>query len=407
MPHIVIIGAGPTGATLALLLAQRGIAITLVEASTSFRRLFRGEALMPSGLGAIAQMGLTDLVEQIPHQALDAWEFYLENRLLFRVDEPMEPNSQPCTLISQPAFLEGVLQRAAQCQPFELIQGIAVRELLWCHDLASEGLDPRVSGVQLSDGRAIAADLVIGADGRNSIIRERANLPLVQNPQDFDILWFNLPTHPQFESENVFYSILSGRAAFGCFQSSTGSLQLGWSLHHDEATEWQTIDWPAKLASAAPTWLTTHLRQQAQAIARPLLLPVLVGRCPQWYRPGLLLLGDAVHPMSPIRAQGINMALRDVIIAVNHLVPVLQPPAHWSRIDAVLPRIQAEREPEIIQIQELQQVEINQGKLLRRSPFLRYGVSRLSPLIHHRIRRTWLKRQHLLRQGITRVFLHH
>jgi 2-polyprenyl-6-methoxyphenol hydroxylase-like FAD-dependent oxidoreductase len=359
---------------------------------------------MPSGLAAIAQVGLTDLVQQIPHRALDAWEFYLENRLLFRVDEPMELGGQPCTLISQPAFLEGILQRATAFEHFELLQGAAVRDLLWQREAGAER-QQRVSGVQLNNGRAIAADLVIGADGRNSVVRERANLSLIENPQAFDILWFSLPAHPQFATENVFYSMVRGSAAFGCFQGSMGNLQLGWSLHRDESLVWKTIDWPEKLALAAPTWLATHLRQQADAIERPLFLPIQVGRCLQWCRPGLLLLGDAVHPMSPIRAQGINMALRDVIVALNHLVQALQQATDLTQIDTILPQIQAERELEIMQIQALQQAEVNQAKLLRNLPFLRFGISRCAPLIRHRIRRSWLHRQYQLRQGITTVSL--
>jgi 2-polyprenyl-6-methoxyphenol hydroxylase-like FAD-dependent oxidoreductase len=396
MTQVVIIGAGPTGLTLAMLLAKRGIAVKLVEASRSFRRIFRGEGLMPSGLAAIAQMGLSDVVEKIPHRAIDAWEFYIENRPIFRVDEPMESEGPPCTLISQPAFLEAVLEQANECKSFELIQGTAVQDLL--------RQDDRVSGVKLGDGRAIAADLVIGADGRNSVVRQRVNLALNQAAQSFDILWFKLPTSPQFAKENVFYAILKGREGFGAFQSSEGNFQVGWSLHKDDPIEWQQVDWAEKLASTSPNWLADHFRQQKDAIERPLLLSVIVGRCPQWHVPGLLLLGDAAHPMSPIRAQGINMALRDAIIAANHLVPLLQQ-SNWAAIDAVLPQIQAEREPEIIQTQKLQQAEVAQGELMRNIPLLRHSVSRLAPLIRNRIRQSWLDRQLKLRQGFTQVVL--
>jgi 2-polyprenyl-6-methoxyphenol hydroxylase-like FAD-dependent oxidoreductase len=396
MTQVVIIGAGPTGLTLAMLLAKRGIAVKLVEASRSFRRIFRGEGLMPSGLEAIAQMGLSDVVERIPHRAIDAWEFYIENRPIFRVDEPMEVEGPPCTLISQPAFLEAVLAQANECKGFELIQGTAVQDLLRQGD--------RVSGVKLGDGRAIAADLVIGADGRNSIVRQRANLALNQDAQSFDILWFKLPTSPQFSKENVFYAILKGQEGFGAFQSSEGNFQVGWSLHKDDPLEWQQIDWAEKLASASPDWLAAHFRQQKDAIERPLLLSVVVGRCPQWHVPGLLLLGDAAHPMSPIRAQGINMALRDVIVAANHLVPLLQQ-SNWVAVDAVLSRIQAEREPDIMQTQKLQQAEVAQGELMRNIPLLRHAVSCLAPLIRSRIRQSWLDRQLKLRQGFTQVVL--
>jgi 2-polyprenyl-6-methoxyphenol hydroxylase-like FAD-dependent oxidoreductase len=390
MTQVLIIGAGPTGLTLAMLLAQQGIAVKLVEASRSFRRIFRGEALMPSGLEAIAQMGLADVVERIPHRALDAWEFYIENRPIFRVNEPMSPGGQPCTLISQPAFLEAVVDQAQKCSGFELIQGTAVQDLVW-----QEG---RVMGVKLSNGEAIAADLVIGADGRNSVVRQRANLTLEQEPQNFDILWFKLAASPLL-TENVFYSVLRGRDGFGVFQGSEGNLQVGWSLHHDDPIEWQKVNWAEKLALASPDWLAAHFRQQADSIERPLLLSIVVGRCPQWHLPGVLLLGDAAHPMSPIRAQGINMALRDGVVAAKHLVPLLQQQPHWAEIDAVLPRIQAEREPEIIQIQRLQRAEVAQGELLRNNPLIRHSVSRLAPWVGSLIRRSWRDRQIQLRQG--------
>jgi 2-polyprenyl-6-methoxyphenol hydroxylase-like FAD-dependent oxidoreductase len=405
MTQVVIIGAGPTGLTLAMLLAQRGIAVKLVEASRSFRRIFRGEALMPSGLSAIEQMGLADIVATIPHRPIDAWEFYIENRSVFRVDEPMEAGGQPCTLISQPALLEAVLARASEYANFELIQGTAVRDLLRQGD--------RVAGVRLSDGQEIAADLVIGADGRNSIVRQQANLKLKQAAQSFDILWFKLPTSPAFQSENVFTSVLRGQDAFGVFQGSEGNLQVGWSLQRDNpisardgsAKNWQQVDWAEKIVAAAPDWLASHVREQRESIERPLLLSIVVGRCPKWHQPGVLLLGDAAHPMSPIRAQGINMALRDAIVATNHLVPVLQQPPNLAAIDAALTQIQAEREPEIIEIQRLQQAEVGQAELMHNYPIVRHAVSRLAPIIGGRIRSAWLDRQLQLRRGFTQVSL--
>ncbi len=397
MTQVVIIGAGPTGLTLAMLLAKSGIAVKLIEASRSFRRIFRGEALMPSGLAAIEQMGLSDVVSNIPHRAIDAWEFYIENRPIFRVNEPMESVGQPCTLISQPAFLEAVLEKANKRENFEFMQGTAVRDLLRQND--------RVSGVRLSDGQEIAADLVIGADGRNSIVRQQAQLELVQAAQSFDILWFKLPTSPAWQAENVFYSVLRGQEAFGVLQGSEGNLQVGWSFDRNSSVDWQKVDWAEKLAAAAPDWLASHFRAQKEAIERPLLLSIVVGRCPQWHVPGLLLLGDAAHPMSPIRAQGINMALRDVIVATNHLVTALQQPANVAAIDLALAQIQAEREPEIIEIQRLQQAEVGQAELMHNYPILRHAVSRLAPVIGSRIRKSWLDRQLQLRQGFTPVDL--
>jgi len=393
--QVVIVGAGPTGATLALLLVKQGIAVKLIEASRNFHRVFRGEGLMPSGLDALEQMGLLPMLERIPHRSLDAWEFLILNRLLFRVDEPMSVGGKPTTLVSQPAFLEALIEEARTYPNFEFVQSVAVQDLVW--------RDERVCGVKLSDERSISADLVIGADGRNSIVRQRANLAIEQQSQTFNILWFKLPDSQLFESENVFYLILNGDRAFSLFRGSEGNIQVGWTLH-DTSAKWKQIDWSKMFASVSPTGLAEYFRQNAEAIERPVLLSVVVGCCPRWYVPGLLLLGDAAHPMSPIRAQGINMALRDVIVAANHLVPVLHA-SKYTGIDAALSQIQAEREPEIVRVQELQKEELTQGQLLIKSTLLQSIVSQLAPLIGKRIRQSWLKRQHLLRQGVTKVKL--
>lgn len=425
--QVVIIGAGPTGLTLALLLAQRGISVKLIEASRSFQRIFRGEALMPSGLAAIEAMGLADVLQQIPHRALEAWEFYIEKQFIFRVNEPIEAGGKPCTLISQPAFLEAIGQQAQTYPNFELIQGVTFQDLIW---QAGLGDDQRVSGVQLSDGQTIAADLVIGADGRNSIVRQRAGFNLQQTDQSFDILWFKLADEarlvieqtPELATENVFYSVLCDRDGFGCFQGSEGQFQVGWSLHKEDAeksrSQSQQIDWITKFADASPDWLAQYFRNYAQQrgpVDRPLLLSILVGRCDRWSRPGLLLLGDAVHPMSPIRAQGINMALQDVVSAINHLVPYLNVDldldqdssndnahdflGYLKAIDSVLPLIQAEREPEIIRIQQLQQAEVAQAELLRKNPWLRFILSCCAPLLRYGIRKSWIDRQLQLRSS--------
>lgn len=404
MTQVVIVGSGPTGATLALLLAQRGITVKLIEASRTFRRSFRGEGLMPSGLDALSQMGLSAVVDRIPHRPLDAWEFIINQRFLFRVNEPIEPGSQPCTLVSQPALLDALIEKAKEYPHFEFVQG-TVQDLLW------EG--ERIRSVRLGDDRVLSADLIIGSDGRNSVIRERANLVLHQQSKPFDILWFKLADSPRFEAENVFYSILQDQYAFGVFRSSEGNLQVGWTLRENEqnsdskngSIDWKRVNWSEQLASASPPWLAEHLRTHADTIERPVLLSVVVGRCPQWSLPGLLLLGDAAHPMSPIRAQGINMALRDVIVAVNHLVPRLRNGATLEAIDAVLPAIQAIREPEIIRIQHLQQQEALQADRLGRSGLLRWAVSHLAPVIRQPIRWSWVERQRQLRQGVTPIQL--
>ncbi len=397
MTQVVIVGAGPTGAALALLLVKRGIATTLVEAAKDSYRVFRGEALMPSGLDAIAQMGLSTMLEGVPHRQIDAWEFVVGDRQLFRVEEPMGSN-RPCTLVSQPPLLETLISEAQLHREFEFISGVPVKDLLYSND--------RIAGVKLGDGREIPAALVIGADGRNSVVRQRAELELVKQQNSIDVLWFKLAAHPRFVADNVFYSILNGGSGFSVFHGAeSGKLHLAWVLSADDKTDRKHTDWAETFASLSPAWMAEHFRNCADTIESPMRLSVVVGRCPRWHLPGIILLGDAAHPMSPVRAQGINMALRDVIVAANHLVPLLKAGANCEDIDLALSRIQAEREPEIIRAQQLQAQEAWKGEQLRKNGLLRLLMMQTAPFLGEKIKQFWVKGQYELRQGVTEVKL--
>lgn len=397
MAQIIIVGAGPTGAALALLLVKHGINVTLIEAAKDFNRVFRGEGLMPSGLDALTQMGLSALLEDIPTRKLDGWEFIINGKPLFRVDEPMGA-SRPCTLVSQPPLLKALISEAQTHDGFAFIQGVAVKDLLRS--------DNRVAGVVLSDGRQLTADLVIGADGRNSIVRERAGLKLIKQPKNIDILWFKLAANPQFVDDNVFLTIVNSERVFSIFHGAeSDKLHLAYVISANEPTDYKQANWAEIFASLSPAWLAEHFRHHADTIESPIKLSVVVGCCPQWHAPGILLLGDAAHPMSPVRAQGINIALRDVIVATNHLVPILSANAEHQQIDLALSQIQAEREPEIIRAQQLQLQEATQGELLRKNSLVRSLLVQFAPLLSTIIKNSWLHRQHKMRQGITQVNL--
>ncbi|MGB6299867.1 MAG: FAD-dependent monooxygenase [Rivularia sp. (in: cyanobacteria)] len=402
MKKTIIVGGGPTGVTLALILVQRGIAVILIEAASDFRRVFRGEALMPSGLNALSEMGLSEILKEIPHRKLDAWEFILDKKPLFKVEEPIEADTRSCTLLSQPPLLEALILSAQKYNHFEFIQGVAVKDL--------RSIDNRVAGVKLADGREIAADIVIGADGRNSIIRQRAGLKLERQPKSMDILWFKLAANPKFVTENIFTAIGDGENAFAVFHGAeAGKLHLGWTLSDShnttKITERTKAEWAQMFASISPSWLAEHFIDCADSIEKPIKLSTIIGLCPSWHTPGVLLLGDAAHPMSPIRAQGINVALRDVIVAVNHLVPVLTKEAENKEIDKVFSKIQKEREPEIIRIQQLQKEEGRQHEILPKNLFLRKIVFRLARLVNKAVRLSWIQRQKKMRQGVTEVKL--
>ena len=117
---------------------------------------------------------------------------------------------------------------------------------------------------------------------------------------------------------------------------------------------------------------------------------------------GLLLIGDSAHPMSPLRAQGINLALRDAVVTANHLVPLLRTGADARALDAAARAVQVEREPEVVRAQTLQ---ISESRLTAWRFFL---AKRVLPLLgrYRWAQRAWLRRQHDLRFGTTEVKLH-
>jgi 2-polyprenyl-6-methoxyphenol hydroxylase-like FAD-dependent oxidoreductase len=136
----------------------------------------------------------------------------------------------------------------------------------------------------------------------------------------------------------------------------------------------------------------------------PLRLPVRVGLAPRWHRPGLLLLGDAAHPMSPLRAQGLNMALRDAVLAAAELAPALMEAdavVRTAGIATALGRIQAERLPELQAVQARQAEEAARARLLRHQPLLRALLARTAPLSGPLLARRWVASQRVLRDGLS------
>ncbi|WP_411869812.1 FAD-dependent oxidoreductase [Vulcanococcus limneticus] len=398
---VVVVGAGPAGCTLALQLARAGVPVTLVEARAGFARQFRGDALMPSGLEALARMGLWDLFERLPRRPLHGWSLRVEGRELFRVAEPLG-SLQPCTLMRQQDLLEAVIAEGRQLPALQWRSGVAVTGLL------REG--ERVVGVRLADGEALPAALVVAADGRDSPLRQQAGLTLLRPAAPIDVLWFRLPGHPQLERRNDFLTLVGGGAIASAFGGADGQLQIGWVLAPGEPQpQLAAAAWCERFAALAPPWLAEHLRGSAVALQGPLRLRVQVGLAPRWWQPGLLLLGDAAHPMSPVRAQGINMALRDSLVAAEALIPLWRAPGGagsagpapaWEPLDRTLAVIQARREPEIRRMQALQAAEARQGRLIGHRALLRRLLAAAAPLLGPLARASWLRRQKPLREGL-------
>ena len=178
---MVVVGAGPCGAALALLLARAGWAVTLVEQlAPGAARPYRGEGLMPSGVAALEAMGLWPLSARVRHRPLAGWAVVLERQPFFTVAEPLA-GDRGCWLVDQASLLAHLRAELEGVPGAQVVEGQAVRGLLGADERRAAGAERepvRVMGVVLADGRELAADLVVACDGRQSALRRLAGLEL-------------------------------------------------------------------------------------------------------------------------------------------------------------------------------------------------------------------------------------
>jgi 2-polyprenyl-6-methoxyphenol hydroxylase-like FAD-dependent oxidoreductase len=348
--RVILVGAGPAGAALAYLLARRGVEVTLLERHPDFERTFRGDGLQPSGIDAFQQMGLGDRLMQLPRATINTIELYQGGRRRARISG--ERLGFIACFIPQPAVLGMLTDEARKYPGFQLALGTTVRDLVRVGD--------RVVGVQAEgpEGpREYRADLVVGTDGRFSTLRKRGTFTELTAPQSFDILNFKVP-FPDFWPDRSTVRLELGPCCItGAIPTSDGRLWVGMTIQKGQYKALRAVGsegWTEELLHRVSPDLAAYLRSQTEALAHPVLLDVIVGRLTTWTNPGLLLLGDAAHPMSPIGGQGINVALRDALVAANHLCPVLLSGNDPAAIDEAARRVAEERMPEIVALQEHQ-----------------------------------------------------
>jgi 2-polyprenyl-6-methoxyphenol hydroxylase-like FAD-dependent oxidoreductase len=334
-----VVGGGPGGVMLALLLARQRVPVTLLEQHKDFDRDFRGDTIHPSTLELLDQIGLAAPLHQLQHAKIYGPTLRLANTDFSPIDfRRLKTRFPYILLVPQARFLDFLAAEGAKYQDFRLVMGANVEHLI-----EENG---QVCGVRYraADGiHEVRAPLTVGADGRFSRVRHLAGFEAVKTSSPMDVLWFRLPHIPGDLPEaegRVLGGIGVGRILgvfdrFDYWQVAfvfpKGRYQ---NLRADgiEAFRRAIVEIEPSLAEHVKTITDWHQCS---------LLSVESSRCPRWFKPGLLLIGDAAHVMSPVGGVGINYAIQDAVVTTN----LLAAPLKAGRLQvADLAGVQKERE---------------------------------------------------------------
>ena len=313
-----IAGGGPAGMMLGLLLARAGVDVLVLEKHADFLRDFRGDTIHPSTLEVMHELGLLEDLLKLPHQKTPQLQGYFGGLALTIADFSHLPVRCPyIAFMPQWDFLDYLAKHASRYPLFK------VRMQAEVTGLVKE--DGRVVGLRATtpDGPVeVLARLVVGADGRHSVVRAQASLQVNELGAPMDVLWFGLsrrPTDPEasmgrFDIGRIFITLNRG-----------DYWQCGFVIPKGSAEQIREKGLPAFRAGVAQLAPFAADRvgelRDWNAIK---LLTVKVDRLTQWYRPGLLCIGDAAHAMSPVGGVGINLAIQDAVAAANLLAAPLR-----------------------------------------------------------------------------------
>jgi 2-polyprenyl-6-methoxyphenol hydroxylase-like FAD-dependent oxidoreductase len=303
---------------LALLLARAGVHVTVLEKHADFLRDFRGDTVHPSTLEVMHELGLLEAFLERPHDKARDIRAVIGGREAVIADfSRLHTHCGFIAMVPQWEFLDFLRDEAALYPGFHLLMQAQATGLL-----EASG---RVSGVHvLTPGGEvqIRADLVIGADGRHSTVREAAGLAVRSLGAPIDVLWMRVLKRRSDPAGST------GRIGSGRFMAmiDRGTYwQCAYVIHKGgyEAIRERGLDaFRADIVALVPL-LADRIHLELASWEQVKLLSVSVDRLQRWWKPGLLCIGDAAHAMSPIGGVGINLAIQDAVAAANVLAAPL------------------------------------------------------------------------------------
>ncbi|HEV3092520.1 MAG TPA: FAD-dependent oxidoreductase [Candidatus Cybelea sp.] len=326
-----IVGGGPCGMMLGVLLARAGVDVVVLEKYPDFFRDFRGDTIHPSTLELLYELGWLDEFLKLPHQELVQIGVTIAGQTVKVADcSHLPTHCKFVGLMPQWDFLNFLADRGRKYPTFHLLMQTAGTGLI--------ERNGRVTGVRAAGPHGeieIAAKLVVGTDGRHSTVRALADLEVEDLGAPMDVLWMRISKHPGEETQRL------GTV-------TTGHLMV--TL--DRGDYWQCAFIIAKgtYETLRAQGIEALQRQIVETIptfadrigeigdwSKVSMLEVRVDRLKQWHKPGLLCIGDAAHAMSPIGGVGINLAIQDAVAAANVLAEPMA--AGETPTDADLQRI--------------------------------------------------------------------
>lgn len=314
----VIIGAGPAGMMLGFLLARAGVRVIVLEKHADFLRDFRGDTIHPTTYELMHELGLLDQFLRLPHQEATQMKYIFDGQVVSMADFSRLPTK--CKFVGfmpQWHFINFLAMHAQEFPAFELRMESRVVDLV--HD------GDRIAGVRAKTPLGdleVRADLVIGCDGRNSIVRQLAKLEIKEIGVPIDVLWMHISKRDG--DPDQIYGFLRRGKGLGLIDRGD-YFQAGLVIPKggiDKIKERGLRALHDAIVALAP-FLEDRIAE-LDDWSKIKLLSVQVNRLPKWYREGLLCIGDAAHAMSPAAGVGVNLAIQDAVAAGNLLAAKLK-----------------------------------------------------------------------------------